>query len=430
MSMDYKDAIDYIHSTLWRGSRLGLVRMKELANSMSNPQKDMKFIHIAGTNGKGSTAAMLSNILTSCGYKTGLFTSPYVTNFTERIQINGKPIPEEALARETEFVRPFAEKMQDKPTEFELVTAIALSYFKHSECDIVILEVGMGGALDSTNVIDVPEIAIITSIGLDHMQQLGSTIEDIAYTKAGIIKSGGQVISYGGDDSVRAVISSVCEEKHAQLSWADFDSITFKGQSGSLQIFDFGQYKDLELSLLGSYQLKNAALVLGCVNILRQKGWDITDHAVREGLKTVNWPGRFELLSDSPVFLLDGAHNPDGTSAAADSLKAVYPDKKFVFLTGVMADKDVESLFAPLIDIAECFITVTPDNPRSMPSDKLSMILKSMSANALSCPTIDSGINTAIDIAGTDGAICAIGSLYMAGAIRSYVISNKTDLTS
>lgn len=419
--MDYKEAINYIHSTLWRGSRLGLVRMRELAVGLSLPQKGMKFIHIAGTNGKGSTAAMLSNILTRSGYKTGLFTSPYVTKFTERIQICGEPIPEDDLAYETACVKPFAEKMQDKPTEFELVTAIALSYFRRKECDIIILEVGMGGALDSTNVIGVPELAIITSIGLDHTQQLGSTIKEIALTKAGIIKSGGMVIAYGSEDSVEDVISSVCKEKGADLSWTDFDRIAFKGQMGLFQVFDYGEYKNLELSLLGSYQVRNAALVLGAVSILRQRSWDITDHAVREGLKTVSWPGRFELLSSSPIFLLDGAHNPSGTAAAAHSLRTMYPDKKFIFLTGVMADKDIESLFAPLLDIAEYFITVTPDNPRSLPAHELALTLRSMGTKAVDCRSIEEGINTAMDMAGADGAICAIGSLYMAGKIRSCV---------
>lgn len=430
MPMDYQEAIEYIHSTLWRGSRLGLKRMKELSESMSSPEKDLKFIHIAGTNGKGSVAAMLSTILTLSGYNTGMFTSPYVTKFTERIQINSRPISESDLARETEYVRPFAEQMEDKPTEFELVTAIALSYFRRMECDIVVFETGMGGALDSTNVIGVPEIAIITSIGLDHMEQLGDTIEEIARTKAGIIKHGGEVLAYGGGEDVRSVLTTACAENNARLTWADFDSIISHGQAGPFQIFDWKQFKGLELSLRGGYQLNNAAMALGAVDILRQRGWSVPENAVRDALKSVRWPGRFEQLLECPVFILDGGHNPSGTAAAAESLKTMYPARRFVFLTGVMADKDVEAMYHPLLGIAERFFTVTPNTPRSMPSDVLAQRLANMGIPSQGYPSIDAAVSAAINFAGTDGVICAIGSLYMAGEIRDIILSRKTDLIS
>lgn len=424
--MNYNEALEYIHSTLWKGSRLGLVRMTELAAKIGNPQKGMKFVHIAGTNGKGSTAAMLAAVFLEAGYKTGLFTSPYVTSFNERIQINSTPISDSDLAFETACINPFAESMEDCPTEFELVTAIALSYFKRMDCDIVILEVGLGGELDSTNVIDVPELAIITAIGMDHMSQLGDTIDEIARAKAGIIKRGGKVIAYGGDSSPNSVIESTCREKGAQLVWAHFEALTPRGFMENCQLFDYGQYKNLELSLLGDFQLNNSALVLGAVEILRNAGWNISENALRRGLKTAHWPGRFEMLIKEPPFLLDGAHNPHGTAAAAKSLKSMFPDRKFIFLTGVMEDKDIDGLFTPLLPIAKTFVTVPPDNPRAMDSDKLAETLKSMGAEAFAKASIEEGVHMSRKLAGDSVPVCAIGSLYMAGTVRD-IVSGASD---
>lgn len=420
--MNYDEAIQYIHSTLWKGSRLGLVRMTELADKMGNPQKCMKFVHIAGTNGKGSTAAILASIFKESGYSTGLFTSPYVTKFTERIQINGAPIPEEELAFETEYVKPFAESMEDKPTEFELVTAIAFSYFKRKKCDLVVLEVGMGGALDSTNVIDVPELAVITAIGMDHMAQLGNTIEEITQAKAGIIKPNGEVIAYDNGAAINKLLSAVSIEKNAHMTLADFSAITNHGFNDKYQVFSWGPYKELELSLLGNFQQKNAALALSSVQILSQRGWNLPEDAIRKGLKSVHWPGRFEMLAHNPLFILDGGHNPHGTAATAESIESMYPGQKFIFLTGVMADKDIDGLFSPLLHLAKAFITVTPNNPRAMDSVKLSQTLKDMGAEAYPCKTVIDGVNMVKSISAKSIPICAIGSLYMASSIREIVL--------
>lgn len=423
--MNYSEAIEYIHSTLWRGSRLGLERMTELMAKIGNLQKSMKFIHIAGTNGKGSTAAMLAAVLQGAGYKVGLFTSPYVISFNERIQINSTPISEIDLAHEVTQIKPFADSMADSPTEFELVTAIALSYFRRMACDIVILEVGLGGALDSTNVIDTPELAIITSIGMDHTAELGNTIGEIAEAKAGIIKTGGKVIAYGGDSEVKSVITSACRAKGAHLTWADFESLVPLGFNGSCQHFDYGQYENLELALLGDFQLKNAALVLGAVKILREMGWSLTERAVRAALKTVFWPGRFEILTKEPIFLLDGAHNPHGTAATANALKSMFPGKKFIFLTSIMEDKDFGGIFAPLFPIAEAFVTITPKNPRAMDSKKLAKAISGIGAKAFPSDTLRGGVQLAKELAGNQVPICAIGSLYMAGAVRDIVLGSS-----
>lgn len=425
--MDYKEAVAYIHSTLWKGSRLGLTRMTELAQKMGNPQSGMKFIHIAGTNGKGSTAAMLAAVFRESGYRTGLFTSPYITRFNERIQIDSVFISDGELASETEYVKRFAETMEDSPTEFELITAIALSFFRRKECDIVILEVGLGGELDSTNVIDTPELAVITAIGMDHTAQLGSSISEIAAAKAGIIKPIGDVIAYKNISEADGVIASVCRDKGARLIWASSHDITPHGMRDGVQVFDWGDYKCLELSLLGSFQMRNCALVLGAVDILRERAWDISDTALRNAFKTVHWPGRFEVLQKKPFFLLDGGHNPQGVEAAAGALKDMLPGQKFVFITGIMADKDLQGLYAPLLPLAEAFVTVTPQNPRAMDAADLALSLRNMGAISHSAHSIESGILMAKELCGGISPICAIGSLYMAGAVRDIVL-NKSDL--
>ena len=274
--MNAAQAIEYIHSVCWKGSIPGLGRTQTLLAKMGNPEKKLKFVHIAGTNGKGSTAAMTASILRKAGYRTGLYTSPYIYRFHERMQVDGMEITDEELAEVTEFVKPLAESMEESPTEFELVSCIAFEYFYRKKCDIVVLEVGMGGALDSTNVIPVPEVAVITNIGLDHTEYLGDTIEKIAETKSGIFKENGHAVVYRGAPSVEAVYERVCAEKHVSLKKADFDSLVLKSHSLEGQVFDCGKRKDLVLPLLGDHQLHNAAVVLAIADTLIEEGWKIS----------------------------------------------------------------------------------------------------------------------------------------------------------
>ena len=417
--MTYEEALKYIHSVNWQGSKLGLERTQELLAKLGNPEKQLKFIHIAGTNGKGSTAAMLSSILERAGYRTGLYTSPFINRFNERMQVNGEQIPDGALAALTEHIRPYADAMSDSPTEFELITALAMEYFLREKCDIVVLEVGMGGELDSTNVIVAPEAAVIAAMGLDHVRELGPTMADIARAKAGIIKPGCAVVSYGGNPEADPVFAAVCRERGASLRQPDFSRIVPGPFDLDGQSFSYGDWKDLRIPLAGRYQMNNAAVVLETVAALRERGWKLSEEAVRQGLAATRWPARFEVLRRSPVFIVDGGHNPHGIRATAESLERLFPGKKITFVTGVMADKDVESILGLIVPLAAEFFTVRPDNPRAMPAQELAERIRALGARATACGSVAGGVAKAMEAEGSDGVACALGSLYMSGEVRA-----------
>lgn len=417
--MTYEEALSYIHSICWKGSKLGLDRTRELLGKLGDPQKELKFIHIAGTNGKGSTAAMLSSILEEAGYRVGLYTSPFIDRFNERMQVDHQPIPDDTLAELTALVRPYADGMADSPTEFELITALAMVWFAREKCDIVVLEVGMGGELDSTNIIDVPEAAVIAAMGLDHVKELGPTMADIARAKAGIIKEGGRVVSYGGDPEADPVIAETCRAKNASLRQPDFSAIV-PGEFGlEGQTFSYKDWRDLRVPLVGTYQMKNAAVVLETVEALRQRGWSVSDEAVRKGLAATRWPARFEVLRRDPVFIVDGGHNPHGIRATAESLERLFPGRKITFVTGVMADKDVEHILGLIVPLADRFFTVRPDNPRAMDAGELAQRIRAMGARAEACASVREGVDRAIQAEGPQGVACALGSLYMSGEVRA-----------
>jgi dihydrofolate synthase/folylpolyglutamate synthase len=421
--VSYEETLKYIHNVKWQGSKPGLGRTQRLLKSLGNPEKHLKFVHIAGTNGKGSTAACVASILRTAGYKTGLYTSPYILRFNERMQINGEHISDEELEQLTDEIRPFADAMtDDPPTEFELITALGMQFFYKNRCDIVVLEVGMGGELDSTNVIDTPEVAIITAIGMDHVAELGPTIRDISRAKAGIIKEGGDVVVYGGNPpEVDEVLEETCRAKNARLFKADFSRISNTSFDLDASRFDFAPYGRVTLPLVGSYQPYNAAVAVTAVERLRDKGYKITDGDILEGLRRVSWPGRFEILMRGPVFILDGAHNKHGILATAESLKTVFPGRKFNFLIGVMRDKDVDDMMEVIAPLAERFITVRPDNPRAMQAEDLRDRVKKFGKPAEACATIPEGVARAVEYAGKDGLVCALGSLYFSGDVRAAV---------
>ena len=416
--MTAEQAIAYIHSVFWKGSIPGLSRTQELLRKMGNPEKKLKFVHIAGTNGKGSTAAMTASILQKAGYRTGLYTSPYIYRFNERMQVNGEQIRDEELAAITEYVKPLADSMQESPTEFELVSCIAFEYFLRQNCDIVVLEVGMGGALDSTNVIEVPEVAVITNIGLDHTEVLGDTVEKIAETKAGIFKEKGHAVIYRSTPSVEQVFERICQEKQMTLHKADFDSLTLKSHDLFGQVFDCGSRKDLELPLLGDHQLHNASVVLSIADALIEQGWKITEDHIREGIRDVSWPGRFDIVSRDPLFIIDGGHNPQCIEALVKNIRDYLQDKKVIALTGVLADKDYGEMYRPVMPLIDQFVCVTPPNPRKLEAVELAQHLQNAGAKATASETILDGVKTAIELAGETGVVLCFGSLYSIGSIR------------
>ncbi len=416
--MNITEALGYIHSVSWMRTIPGLERVSALLKCLGNPEKNLKFVHIAGTNGKGSTAAMLASVLTKAGYRTGLYTSPYIMRFNERMQVNGEQIPDEAVCELTELIRPFADAMEDHPSEFEIVTAIGFEYFKREKCDIVVCEVGMGGDWDATNVIQNTECAVIVNIGLDHTQVLGGTVEEIARTKAGIVKTGRPCVLYRQAPSVEAVCEEICIEKCAPLCRVDFDALTPVCDGLDGQRFDWKGLKDLFLPLLGEHQLRNACTALTVLQVLRGRGWKIGDRAIREGLASVTWPGRFQLLRTRPLFIVDGGHNPQCLEALERAIETYLPGRRLVFLNGCMSDKDYGGMFRRLLPHAREFVTVTPQNPRALPAADLARyIAENLGAAATPCDTVADGVRTAIEKAGPDGAVCACGSLYMIGDI-------------
>ena len=416
--MTVQEAISYIESQTWSTTRLGLGRTRELLAAIGDPQKSLKFVHVAGSNGKGSTCAMLDAILRRAGYRVGLYISPYIQDFCERMQVNGENIPGETLAGITGLVRRAADAMEDHPSQFELATAIAMEYFRRERCDIVVLEVGLGGALDSTNTIDAPEVAVITNIGLEHTEYLGDTLEKIASTKAGIIKPGCACVCYDGVPEVTEVIRSVCAEKNVPLLCAGDHPVEAGRHDLNGQTFHWrgGEYR---LSLLGPHQVSNAAVVLETVEALRVRGWQIPEDAVRAGLREVKWPARFEILGREPLFILDGGHNPQCAEALVSSVKQLLPGKRVVFLAGVLADKDYPRIMELMMPCAQEFVCLTPVSGRALGADALAEYLTRHGARACSCAGVPAGIRRALTAAGEDGVVIAFGSLYLAGAVRT-----------
>ena len=418
--MTYEEALNAIHAVHWQGHKPGLGRTRALLAALGDPHKALRFVHVAGTNGKGSTAAMLDSCLRAAGYKTGLFTSPYINRFNERVQVDGVPIPDGDLVRLVERVQPAAAAMADTPTEFEFITALGMLWFAEQRCDIVVLEVGLGGALDSTNVIDPPECAVITALGLDHVKELGPTLADIAAAKAGIIKPGAPAVSYGGAPEADRVIAAAAHACGAPLTVVDFTRLRLRGAGLDGQTFDFDGLDGLTLPLLAGYQPRNAAVAVTALRALRARGWDIPDEAIRRGLASVRWPGRFELLRRSPPFLLDGSHNAHGMRATADSLRSLFPGQKFVFLVSIMADKDADEMLRLLLPLAKAFVTVTAPSPRAIPAADLAARIEALGGSAEPAASIPAAVERTAALA-AGGPAAALGTLYFSGEVRQAV---------
>ena len=411
--MTYEQALAYIHSVNWTFCKPGLERIAALCEALGNPQNDLRFVHVAGTNGKGSFCSMTASILQAAGYRTGLFTSPYIKVFNERMMVDGEMISDEELAELTAFVRPIADGMADKPTEFELITALAFLYFKRHGCDVVVLETGMGGRLDATNLITSPLLTVITGIALDHTAFLGDTVEQIAAEKAGIIKSGCPVL-YGGEDAVaQAVIARTAAEKAAPYRQVDRRSLQVLSADLEGTRFAYEGYTDLTLSLLGLYQPYNAATVLTAVEMLNEQGLTISETAVRQGLVTVYWPGRFEVLSREPLVIFDGAHNAQGIAAAVASIRHYFAHRKVYVLTGVLQDKDYHAIAADLAGVACRAFVLTPDNPRALAGATYAALLEELGVSAQAYDSITAAYTAARRAAQEDGVpLLCLGSLY------------------
>ncbi len=345
----------------WQAAPANPARMQQLLERLGHPERELSFVHIAGTNGKGSASAMLASILQRSGLRTGRYISPHLSVINERWSVDGEDIRDEELSELLAELRPAALSMENKPTKFELLTALGFLYFRREGCRIVVLEVGLGGRLDATNAIPVPDCALIMKIGLEHTEILGDTLEKIAFEKGGIIKPGGEVVLCHQSEEVTGVIRELCRERGAGLLETDPESLTELGVDGPAgQRFHYRNRRDLRLSLLGRHQCRNACAVLDAADVLIRKGYPISETAIREGLANVSWPGRFEILSEDPLCIVDGAHNPDGVRALMEAVRDYLAPYRVIFVMGVMADKDYDEMIRLAAPYADRFIAQMP----------------------------------------------------------------------
>lgn len=421
------DPVAWINTPRWQTSRLGLSRMVDLLERLGRPQDDLRFVHVAGTNGKGSVCAYLASVLQAAGYKVGLFTSPFILCFEERIRVNGENIRAEELTRAVEAVRPAAEAVEadtgDHPTEFELMAAVAFEHFRAVGCDIVVLEVGLGGRLDATNVIDASEASVICRIGLDHTDLLGDTVAAIAGEKAGIVKPGCPVASWPQEREAMAVIEAVAAERGCELFVPDFSQLAVEPLAGAaLRRFSW-QGQEFETRLLGSYQPFNAALALETVRVLRGRGWDIPEEAEVAGIASARWPGRFEMVAASPLTIVDGGHNPQGAEALAASLADLLGEEgrgSVDFALGVLADKDYPAMVRAVAPWARSFSVYAPTSPRALSADELAACVREVLGEegraddvpVRVCAEAAEALRAARAAAGSQGVAVAFGTLY------------------
>lgn len=427
--MTYEEAVQKINSRLRFGIKPGLEQIGRLMKELGNPQDRLKFVHVAGTNGKGTTCTLISSILRKAGYRTGLYTSPYVTDFRERFQIDGEMIPQQELMEELDKVYPAVERLAGEGiviTEFELITAIAFQWFSDRDCDVVVLEVGLGGRFDATNIIKPPLAAVITSISLDHTAILGDTVEQIAFEKCGILKPGSSAVLYPDQKpEVIGVVKKIAAERGCKLTIPELSEIRETGTD--LYGVDL-EYQGMKLRLpfIGAHQEKNALTALTAVRILRERGLDISDQAVQDGFSSARIPARMEIFDGAPLVLLDGGHNPGCAVALADVLRKYLPGRKLVAVMGMMADKDSRTALSILAPLFSAVLTLAPDNPRSLPAEELADRAREFCPDCRAMKDRALALDTARDLAGPKGAVIVCGSFYLAGELRPY-LENRSD---
>ncbi len=418
--MNYKEARVYLDEVSKYGSVLGLESMRELLHRLGDPQNELKFIHISGTNGKGSVLAYLSTILSGAGYRTGRYISPTLFSYRERIQVDGEYIEKESLACHVTAIAAAVEDMQKaglpSPTVFEIETALAFLYFKEKRCDIVTLEVGCGGLLDATNVITTTLMEVIASISMDHTDLLGDTLAKIAAQKAGIIKPDTMVVSAQQKSEAAQVIEDTCKEQHCTLQMVDESKISNVHYGAEGQTFSYKTWENVAISLAGSYQIKNAALALEGVEALRKLGYALSDQQVREGLLHTAWRGRFTTLRRDPTVIIDGAHNPAAALELKESLERYFPGKTLYFVMGMFKDKDYAQVIDLTAPLARHIITVeTPGNPRAMPARELAEAVGKVNPSVEWADSVAHGVEKALAMAGKEDAVIVFGSLSFLG---------------
>ena len=425
--MDYLQSRDYLNGLSAKGSVLGLSRMSALLELLGNPQNELKFIHISGTNGKGSVLAYLSTILTGAGYRTGRYISPTLFSYRERIQVDEKAIEKDSLAVHVTAIAEAIEKMQakgeDTPTLFEAETAMAFLYFKEKQCDIAVLETGLGGTQDATNVINTPVLEIITSISMDHTAILGDTLEKIAAEKAGIIKPDTIVVSAAQQPEAEKVITKTCRERNCTCQIVSLSDISDICCGYERQSFSYRSWNNAVISLAGSYQIQNAALALEAVSALRKIGFSLSDRQVYDGLLNTRWRGRFTVIQKNPVVIMDGAHNPAAAKELQRSLKLYFKGKKLYYIFGIFQDKDYQKVIELTAPLAEHIITIeTRDNPRAMAAKALAEAVAAVNPSVEAADSIQQAVSKTMTLAEQEDAVIIFGSLSFLGEAEKAVM--------
>lgn len=431
--MNYREATEYIEELQQYGSVLGLDSMRELCSRLGNPQDELRFVHIAGTNGKGSVLAYVSTILKEAGYRVGRYLSPTITDYRERFQIDGRFITQSGLCKYLEQVKEAAEAMvaegKPHPTPFEVETAVAFLYFLDKKCDIVVLETGLGGALDATNVVKTTVAAVFASISMDHMAILGDTLEKIALVKAGIMKDRCYVVTARQDPAVAKILKQAALLRKCKLYTADAERAKQVYYGVTKQRFTYAGYKNLEISMLGKFQIENAVVAVETIQVLAKAGFPVKEEALRRGLLLTSWPGRFSVIGKKPLFIADGAHNEDASRRLAESLQFYFAEKKMIFILGMLKDKEYEKVINNTCNMAEHIITVTPPiRERAMPAYELAQAVRECNGNV----TVADSVPEAVEIAyllvsrEKDAVIVAFGSLSYLGELMKVVEHRDT----
>ncbi len=385
-----------------------------LLEKLGNPHMDLKYIHVAGTNGKGSTSAFIATILKEANYKVGCFTSPFLFTYNEMFKVNGTDISDDEFARIFSLVKPSYDELYSEgisPSEYEILTVMSFIYFKEKDCDVVVMEVSMGGRVDTTNVIPSPLVTVITPISYDHMTILGSTLSEIATEKAGIIKQGTKVVSAPQEKEVQQVLSKVCKEQKVSLEYASSPCLVSRSLKGQdFMVAEFGS--SFSTGLLGSYQIQNGALAILTIEKLKASGFYISDSALKEGIRKTKWFGRFTVIRENPPVIIDGGHNRQGAAVLAESLRAYFKDKKITFVLGILKDKEVDVMLDQLLPLAKEVYTMNVPNPRTLPADELADMITKRGIKA----QVFKG-NNIMELEDDAEVICIAGSLYLMSSL-------------
>lgn len=428
--MKFEEAIGYMESLQGYGIVPGLGNIERLCEQLGNPQNSLRFVHIAGTNGKGSVAAYVSTVLKTAGYRVGRYISPVIFDYCERIQVNGRNITRKDLCSYVERMKEVCDRIvlegHPHPTPFEVETAMSFLYFREKKCDVVVLETGMGGKLDATNIIPCPLVAVITSVSMDHMKFLGNSLESIAENKAGIIKRGCEVVSAVQKEEVMKVIERTAMSLQCPLTVADDKKAGQVKYSLKGTAMVYGEGPAYTLPMCGLYQVRNAVVAVETVRALQRKDFAITEKQLRKGIENTVWPARFQVIGEKPYFIADGAHNPDGAEKLAESLRYYFTNKRIIYIMGVLRDKDYEQIIARTAPLADQIITLTPpDNARALHSLDLARAVRDYHPNVTTADSVEEAVELSLLLADRKDVIVAFGSLsFMGKLIRC--VENKT----